>query len=271
MSLDAPAARTAIDRAVARPLGFVGDHGIDEMAQGIIDIGVAIMAGAIKQITIERGMDPRDFILFPFGGGGPLHAVSLARELGIPAIIIPPQPGNFSALGMLLADARVDESQTFLQDFSENSLSLMAKTFAELEAKVSRALHEEVGPTAIVFERQVEMRYRGQKQATRVLLARGRKLADLRADFNEAYLRRYGHADAEAPVEFVSVLLTALATLSKPDLSQLLPAVEANASQAPRSRSIYFAERGGRIDVPVYQRNHLPVGFNATGPMVIEE
>ena len=78
------------------------------------------MAGAIKQITIERGMDPREFTLFAFGGGGPLHAGTLARELNIPEVIIPPEPGNFSAIGMLVSDARVDETHTFLRDFTQS-------------------------------------------------------------------------------------------------------------------------------------------------------
>src|SRR5258707_4094947 len=85
------------------------------MADCILSLATVIMAGAIKQISIEHGLDPREFVLFCYGGGGPLHAGALARELSIPTVVIPPEPGNFSAVGMLLADARLHLSKTFVR------------------------------------------------------------------------------------------------------------------------------------------------------------
>src|SRR5262249_57039176 len=108
----AEAARHPIDR-IARPLGYTGADGLTRMADGIISLATVIMAGAIKQLSVEHGLDPREFGLFCYGGGGPLHAGALARELSIPTVVIPPEPGNFSAVGMLLADARLDLSKTF--------------------------------------------------------------------------------------------------------------------------------------------------------------
>ena len=105
---------------IAEPLGYAGRDGLIRMADGIISLATVIMAGAIKKISVEHGLDPRDFVLFCYGGGGPLHASALARELSIPTVVIPPEPGNFSAVGMLLADARLDVSKTFTGRLNDN-------------------------------------------------------------------------------------------------------------------------------------------------------
>src|SRR5262249_23892108 len=107
LKLDVAAARAAVGK-IAAPLGYAGERGLIPMADGIIALATVIMAGAIKQVSVEHGLDPREFVLFCYGGGGPLHASALARELAIPTVVIPPEPGNFSAVGMLLADARLD-------------------------------------------------------------------------------------------------------------------------------------------------------------------
>ena len=114
MKLDVNAAQRAITEQIAAPLGCAGESGMIQMADGIIAIATVIMAGAIRKVSVEHGLDPRDFILFSYGGGGPLHACALAHELYIPEVVIPPEPGNFSAIGMLLADARIDTSKTFV-------------------------------------------------------------------------------------------------------------------------------------------------------------
>ena len=114
LSLDTEAARRAIADKIADPLGYTGEDGLIRMADGIISIATVVMAGAIRRVSVEHGLDPRDFVLFSYGGGGPLHASQLAHELSIPTVVIPPEPGNFSAIGMLLADARLDISKTFV-------------------------------------------------------------------------------------------------------------------------------------------------------------
>ena len=147
MQLDAAAARQAIADPIARPLGFSGEAGLDETAQGILALGTLTMAGAIKRITIERGFDPREFALFAFGGGGPLHAAQLARELNIPDVVIPPEPGIFSALGMILADARIDEARTFLRDLSPATVAEIDAAFAEMEAAMRAKLEQRARPS----------------------------------------------------------------------------------------------------------------------------
>ena len=100
-----------------------------QMADGIISIATVIMAGAIRKISVEHGLDPRDFVLFSYGGGGPLHSCALAHELSIPTVVIPPEPGNFSAIGMLLADARIDTSKTFVGVLNDKTVPAMAEIF----------------------------------------------------------------------------------------------------------------------------------------------
>lgn len=271
MALDDAAAAATIAETLAQPLGFGGAAGLDETAQGIIALGATTMAGAIKQITVERGLDPREFALFAFGGGGPLHAAVLARELDIPEVVIPPEPGNFSALGMILADARVDETQTFLRPLAAAGIAEMAEVFAALEARITAALAQEMGAADILFERQAEMRFRGQKHSTRVVIGAAAAEAEIRSAFQTTYRRRYGHVDPDGPVEFVSLVLTALARIDRPTPHQLRPKPRAGRSAAPTARMVYFAERGRRIETPVFSRAALAPGFAAAGPAIIEE
>jgi N-methylhydantoinase A len=271
MTLDTVGAAQVIREQVADPLGFKGDGGLDEASAGIIALGVVTMAGAIRQITIERGMDPREFTLFAFGGGGPLHAGTLARELNIPEVIIPPEPGNFSAIGMLVSDARVDETHTFLRDFTQEAIDEMTSTFGELEKRLSETLAGEIGSVEIGLQRAAEMRYRGQKQGIRAEVGTATDPAAIREIFNRTYLRRYGHVDEQAPVEFVSLYLTGSARIKGPGLADLRPDSRRQRPGAQERRPVYFTERGARVDTPVYQRGALNPGFEAAGPAIIEE
>jgi N-methylhydantoinase A len=271
MSLDARGASEVISRTLAEPLGFKGEAGLDEMAQGIITIGATRMAGAIKQITVERGLDPREFTLFAFGGGGPLHSAALARELGIPEVVIPPEPGNFSALGMILADARIDETQTFLRPLAAESILEIDQMFRSMEDRTRATLAAEINPKQIVFEHQAEMRFRGQKHSTRVTIPTAASETELRDAFHVTYRRRYGHVDTDGPVEFVSLVLTAVARSERPSLQQLRPARTAGDPPVPTTRGVYFAERARRLETPVYRRADLPIGFSSAGPAIIEE
>src|SRR5215472_15449654 len=182
LRLEADAAGAAIER-IAGPLGLGGTTGLLQMAQGILSLSTVIMAGAIKQISIEHGLDPREFVLFCYGGGGPLHAGALARELSIPTVVVPPEPGNFSALGMLLADARLDLSKTFVGVLGEDTVASLNAAFAEMEAEARAALIRDFGARNVLFERHVEMRYLGQRHNIKVPIASFDDTAGIRAAF----------------------------------------------------------------------------------------
>ena len=268
MRLDEPAAIQAIDK-LAETLGFAGTAGRDEMAQGIIALGTLTMASAIRQITTERGLDPRDFALFAFGGGGPLHGQALAREMNIPEVVIPPEPGIFSAIGMLLADARVDETRTFLRPLSTEAANAMAEAFDQMEATMGAALAAELGNVPLTFLRQAQMRFAGQRHFVQTSVTPDSTLEQTRAAFETLYRQRFGHVDQGAPIEIVGLTLTATAQIQRPPLEKLRPAVDK--PSIARKRLVYFSERSARIETPVYDRNSLPSGFESAGPAVIEE
>ena len=269
MKLDADAARRAIAEQVAGPLNYTGEHGMIRMADGIISIATVIMAGAIRKISVEHGLDPRDFVLFSYGGGGPLHCCALAHELSIPTVVIPPEPGNFSAIGMLLADARIDTSKTFVGMLSEKTVPAMAEIFASMEKDSVAALAAEFGTGEVFFEHHAEMRYRGQRHNIKVPVSGLRDAEQIRLAFERDYKRRYGHADAKTAAEFQALHLSAFARLQQPEIGRLPRA--AAKSRPAQLRKIYIESAGGWLDAQIFRRDALEPGFSAVGPAVIEE
>jgi N-methylhydantoinase A len=268
LQLDVAAARQALLTKVASPLGF-DETALDYSAHGVLAIATTMMAGAINEITGDRGHDVRGFALVAFGGAGPLHACDLARALHIPLVIIPPEPGNFSALGMLLARPRIDASRTLLHELSPKVLSLISSILDELVAETETRLRREVATQDVVFERQLELRYVGQKHGIRIRAEGLTSDTDIRARFEDEYRLRFGHADAIHPVELVGVRVVALADSEAPDIRILSAATAAGPTQSS-SREAYFASTG-RVVVPVYRRSGLAAGFSGTGPAIIEE
>jgi len=228
-----------------------------------------IMAGAIRKISVEHGLDPRDFILFSYGGGGPLHSCALAHELSIPKVIIPPEPGNFSAIGMLLADARIDTSKTFVGILNDQIVPVMVEFYRTMESDAADSLAKEFGTRDIFFEHHAEMRYRGQRHNIKVPVSGLNDAEQIRVAFERDYKRRYGHADAKAPAEFQALHLSAFARLKQPEIARLPRA--ASKAQQPTTRRIYLGGAGGWIDAKIYNRDALEPGFMDSGPAVIEE
>jgi N-methylhydantoinase A len=268
LSLDTEGASSAI-RKIAEPLGYSGPDGVQRMAEGILSIATVIMAGAIRQVSVQHGLDPRDFVLFSYGGGGPLHASALAHELSIPTVVIPPAPGNFSAIGMLLADARLDLATTFTRALDADSVRQMETAFGAMEQEAAAALAAEFGASDVFFERHAEMRYVGQRHNIKVPVSGLSDMVAVRAAFERDYKRRYGHADAKASTEFQAVHLSAFARQRRPDLARL-PEVAGSATRSG-PRPVYFGKLGKTVTAEVLDRYILPIGFKGQGPAVIEE
>lgn len=269
LTLDVEAAADAIAERIAQPLDYFDRDGLVRMADGILAIATVIMAGAIRRVSVEHGRDPREFVLFAYGGGGPLHASALARELAIPTIVIPPEPGTFSATGMLLADARLDESNTFVGPLDAATAATIEGVFETMEANAAAALQAEFGTAKVRFERFAEMRYRGQRHDIKVAIPPSNDASAIRTAFEHDYKRRYGHADAKAPAEFQALHLSAFARLDRPEIERLpRPATKPGAAS---SRPVYFATAGRMVETAVYDRYALPVGYRGTGPAVLEE
>jgi len=269
MRLDIGAAKRALAERIAVPLGYAGETGMIEMADGVISIAIVIMAGAIRKVSVEHGLDPRDFILFSYGGGGPLHSCALAHELSIPTVIIPPEPGNFSAIGMLLADARIDNSKTFVGILNDQTVPAMAQIYRAMERDASDSLAKEFGTRDIFFEHHAELRYRGQRHNIKVPVSGLKDGEQIRVAFERDYKRRYGHADAKAPAESQALHLSAFALLKQPEIARLPRA--ARKAQQPTTRQVYLGGAGGWVDAKIYNRDALEAGFTDAGPTVIEE
>ena len=270
LSLDVDAARGAIGTMLSAPLGYRDPDGIDRVAQGMLDLATVTMTGAIREITVDRGRDTRDYALFVFGGGGPLFGADLARALGIREVIVPPQPGAFSCLGMLMAEARTDLARTFLLSLSGEDLGAAAEVLANLEREASAEMASNFDVSGIAFEHAAEMRYRGQKHTVRVGLGRPLHAVEIRRAFEEVYVRRYGHLNHETGIEFISLHVAALVPTPKPDLRQVGRGGHA-APAAHTRRPVYFGALARRLETPVYRREALPAGFACGGPAVIEE
>jgi N-methylhydantoinase A len=269
LTLNAALAQRALAERVATPLGYTGERGAIEMAEGSLAIATVTMAGAIRRVSIEHGLDPRDFALFCYGGGGPLHASALAHELSIPTVVIPPEPGNFSAIGMLLADARIDFAETFTGLLDDKIIATMDERFRAMEQEAAAALTREFGASEIFFERHAEMRYRGQRHNIKVPITGLTTAIAIHEAFTRDYKRRYGHADSKAPAELQAVLVSGFAKLRRPDIARLPR--RAGPARDETTRPVYFGKTHGTMTTQVFDRDALAPGFAAAGPAVIEE
>ena len=270
LKLDRDAAATALLEKVGKRLNYRDEIDVDRVADGIVALANVQMSAAIKEITVERGRDVRDFDLFVFGGGGPLHGIELARELHIPRVIVPPEPGNFSALGMLFADARVEMSVTHLIDLNSGDDAALTVPFVEIQEEIERAIARDFDTSSSVFEYQADVRFKGQRHALRIDLDLRGGIASARARFLEKYIQRYGYADESGQIEVIGLRAVGVVMAERPDIRRLHSAATSG-TPTPSWRNVFFRSAGRRIRTPVYRRSDLPVGFGLTGPAIIEE
>ncbi len=262
--LDPERAQAAIGR-LARDLGI----DVARMADGIVKLAVVKMTGAIKEISVMRGHDPRAFTLFAYGGAGPLHAAFVAAELGMSRVVVPPIPGNFSAFGLLVADVRHDEVRTRVVRTADLSFAELEGHFGELTARARARLAEDgFGAASMRFEASLDMRYVGQAFELAVPFDGGlASMKDVDRAFYTAHEARYAHATAD-PVEIVSLRLSAYGVGAKPSLPR---APEAGSLAAARMRERAVLFDAVPTATAVYARELLPAEAALTGPALIEE
>jgi len=267
INLDLEGARRAIEERCATPLGLDPV----EAANGIVEIANAAMVNALNLISVQRGHDPRDFVLVAFGGAGPLHANALARESEMPTLVIPVAPGIFSATGLVGTDLTRDSSITLLRRLDVLEPSEIEQAFGELEAAGAAELRREGLPAERTrFVRQVELRYVGQSFELAVPLEEDTAEAGvLGARFHAEHERVYGFAAPGEPVEVVSLRLTTVGTIEKPPLRPLEP--HSGAPTPKDVRRVHFAEAGGFVECPVHDRYALGAGATLSGPAIVEE
>ncbi len=266
----------AYERAVAAltELGAKLRLSLLETALAIIEIANANMSDAIKLLTLERGLDPRHFALMAFGGAGPLHAAAMARGLGMPKVLVPPYPGMCSALGMLVADLRIDKVTTFPATSDRVTLAALEERLQALIAAASAELAHEGFTGTPQINATVSMRYLGQnyEEEIPVHLAELRQqgLSSLFAAFHQHHEARYGYQIAGETIELVALKVAAVGPMPKPRLQGVGQDHKAAAGQPFESRQVYFKATGW-VSCPIYWRNDLPVGATLTGPAIVEE
>jgi N-methylhydantoinase A len=260
--LDAEAARAAIEERCGAPLGMDAV----EAARGIVEIANAAMGNALHLVSVQRGYDPRGFVLVAFGGAGPAHACALARDAGIETVLVPRSPGIFSATGLLVTDLEHEQATTVLARLEDVSDGMVEAAFGPLEDAGRADLEREgTAPEDIDFVRQLDLRYVGQSFELTVPASAREEVA---RRFHAEHDRAYGFAAPDEPIELVSARVRAVGRIAKP----ALPVLETGALPAPRElRPVHFAEVGGFAETPVFDRYALPAAARFEGPAIVEE
>jgi N-methylhydantoinase A len=268
MRLDAEGARAGISERL-------GDLGLDatELAIGIVRLAVANMVLAVRSVSVARGYDPRDFVLVAQGGGGPLHALEVARELGIPTVLVPPLPAHLSAVGMLMADLRHDYVRTLYSSLAQARFDDLGAIFDELvELGSERLRSERVAAAAMSFQRSLDLRYAGQEFALPIDVDRSEisagDVAAIRNRFDAAHEHRYGYASPTEEVEMVNVRVVATGLRDKPSLPR---AHDDGGDPLLGTRPVWLSDPDQPVECAVYARDRLGAGARVHGPAVIEE
>jgi N-methylhydantoinase A len=239
-----------------------------EAALGVVQVVNAGMERALRVISVERGYDPREFALIPFGGAGGLHAVELARSLRIPRIIMPRAAGALSALGALGADVVKDASRTVMLEAGGANNSQLESVFEEMERAARTALRlEGFDDSQQRHVRQLAARYKGQSFELEIKWTRG---SNLNAAFHRAHRARYGYAQEANTVEIVSARLRSIGLVRKPKPERAKRVTRARAIARPAAEvKVYFAD--GPKRAALYVRDELATGARLRSPAVITE
>ena len=229
-------------------------------AEGVLSVANTNMERALRHISVERGHDPRQFALLPFGGAGGLHAVELARALRIPMIIAPTAPGALSAVGVLVADVIKDQSRTVMYRATE--IGKLGKVFREMEKEATALLRSEGFPRSRQrHERSLAMRYRGQSFELEVRKTGG----DLATEFHRVHRERYGYAQEQSDIEIVSARLRSFGVVERLPLTKIK-------SGTTKPHDEVMAHLGGRkISVALYRRDDLFRNANLQTPCIVTE
>lgn len=269
MKLDVNAARAAIKEKLADRLGMT----VEEVAEGILRVANANMVRAIRVMTVEKGIDPRKFVLLPYGGAGALHAVELARSLEIGTVVVPIAPGNFSAFGLLVAPIRYDEVCTYHKHEKDISFERMEELFCQMEETARAEMkRDNVEESAVRFERKVDIRYYGQAYELTITVPNlpvdQKVFAGLAEDFSQAHEQAYGFKKEQDPLELVSLRLSAVGQADHNGL--YAKGIHGDTNAEPEEvRKVYFM--GKWMKTSIYNRSLLKSGNSFAGPAIIED
>ena len=268
MRLHPDLALAAMNRLAAK----LGVPDVYRAADGVVKVAVANMVSAIRTISIEIGEDPRDFALIPFGGAGPLHACLVAEEIGISTVVVPPHPGNLSALGLLTSDLKHELVRTHLAILHEADVERMNALLDGMEQEGRQMLSREgISEDRMEFVYSADMRYVGQGHELNVWLTRDEFDVQLMARrFHQAHLDRYTYSRDELPIQLVNLRATATGRVNKLRLQPLESRGTADAAGALKeTRDVHL--EGKWVRTRVYDRERLFAGMDLRGPAIVEE
>jgi len=241
-----------------------------ELAEGILSIINAKMADAIRTITVKHGIDPREFSLVAFGGAGPMHAVWIAEELGIKEIIVPPNPGTFSAWGMLQTDIRRDLTKNYFMMLSDAKTESLHNNFQELINEASTLLKSEgVDQKKMIFYLTADMRYIGQEYYVNISIDQSIDLIKINTSFHTTYKKKYGHSTPEAPVEIINLRLVAVGIVERLIDYSKLDEYEKKRTKSRSGREVIFNNK--KFNTSIIDRNSIKIKDNFKGPLIVEE
>jgi N-methylhydantoinase A len=269
LTLDVGAAQEAIARHVGRPLGI----GMVEAAFGIYQVVNADMAAAISVASVQRGYDPREFVLVVAGGVGPLHAGAIARDLEIPLILIPRESSVFCAAGMLISDLKHDYVHTYAREFAAVELDTVARIYGDIAGQAARTLAtEHVAAARVVLEYSADLRYVGQFNEVEVPAFRDgaftpEALAELESAFHRRHDELYGYSTPGSPVEIINLRVSARGVTEKPTMRRVAAQGMDPSAARTGARKAWFS--GAFVEAQVYDGTRLHHGNVVPGPAVI--
>lgn len=263
--------RKTVEEKVAKKLGL----SVEEAALGIIRIADSNMLNALKLISVRKGYDPREFSMVAFGGGGPMHAPILAKELGVKKVIIPVGASVFSAWGMLMTDLRHDFVQTYIRRTHELDLAELNSRWQVLETEaLQQYAAEGFAKEQVKFLYYADMRYLGQEHTVKVPVPSGpwnnESVDTAIKGFHQGHEQHFSFKLEGAATEIVNLHLVAFGIVEKPEMSKIGPMTENLDWALIEVRPVLFAGEGW-IDTPVYDRGRLGAGVRIEGPVVVEE
>jgi N-methylhydantoinase A len=260
-------------RLSLKKLGVELDMGVEEVAASVVRISNSMMSKILRIVSVERGFDPRRFTLVAFGGAGPMHACPLAAELDIQDILVPPNPGMFSALGLLTADLFQDYSRPLVSKIDDVDSSGINAAFEEMEEEGRVALLSEgVESGDISLHRRIDLRYLGQSYELTIdaNVAPGDELiSSVASRYHKRHEEIYGYSAPDETVEVVNIRLRAIGLMAKPCFAERAGPHDYEGSVD--KRLVYFEDDNSWVETPVYSRSSIGEGFSREGPAVIEQ
>ncbi len=271
MDVDMDKVRSAIQEQIGNPFGL----NAEDAALGIIRVANSNMLNALKLVSVRKGYDPRDFALVAFGGGGPMHAAALAKELNIRKVIVPNAASVFSAWGMLMTDLRSDDIQTFFAPLSHPDYGAINAQWRKLEAK---ALEDNaakgVKASDVYFAHYLDMRYQGQDHTVKVRVPNDdlspENLGQFIEAFHKEHFQNYSFRLDDSPVEIVNMHLASFGRIAKTPIKEIPTQPYSLEECIKEVRPVIF-EGTGKADTKIYDREKLSPGMTMEGPVIIEE